>query len=71
MGTDHGKNKVRIPLRKPKIIDAKTRKYCQALLKVYGKDKFRYHILKLIVDNTKKETDDTEKTTSQRHTSRC
>jgi len=26
MGTDHGKNKVRIPLRKPKIIDAKTRK---------------------------------------------
>ena len=26
MGTDHGKNKVKIHLRKPKIIDAKTRK---------------------------------------------
>ena len=26
MGTDHGRNKVKIPLRKPKIIDAKTRK---------------------------------------------
>ncbi len=46
------------------------RRYCEALQKVYGNEKFRYHLLKLIVDNTKKDKHDSEKIASKRPTSR-